>query len=153
MQQPPENAGIFPRIEQALVALVKHDLDLLQSHVNERTLSQRLAFHLQEQFPSSQVDCEYNPDGMHAERANLQPESVGSDDLRGKSVYPDIIVHTRGGQGPNLLVMEITKGATEAERESALRKLIKIKEAYQFEGALFINFGSPEKPIEGIDWV
>jgi len=35
------------------------------------------------------------------------PDKVDWTDTEAKSVFPDIIVHRRGGSGPNLLVKEV----------------------------------------------
>jgi hypothetical protein len=146
------NPEIFQGIEQALMAFVRNDLDLLHPDANERNISQRLALHLQAQFPDYKVDCEYNRDADHIKRLDLYPENARTDDLQGKTIYPDIVVHRRD-EGSNLLVIEVGKKAGEEDRKKDLLKLRRTKEEYRYEGALFINFGSREKPIEDIEWV
>jgi hypothetical protein len=68
-----------------------------------------LAEKLQNYFPDYKVDCEYNRHGDETKRLQypfrrviLQP-----DDLDAKTVYPDIIIHQRGHDNDNLVVIEV----------------------------------------------
>src|SRR5258708_12893232 len=74
---------------------------LREKDLGERTLTHRLAVHLEKQFAGWDVDCDYNRLG---ERTLRLPKGtiVSTDDALGKSVYPDIVVHQR--QIPNNLL-------------------------------------------------
>ncbi|MHA1749061.1 MAG: hypothetical protein ACTSYF_10535 [Promethearchaeota archaeon] len=74
---------------------------MLENDVSERAITHKLAEYIQEQFPDWNVDCEYNRDGHDPKRVNL----INGPD----KVYPDIIVHKRGPNGPNLMVVEVKK--------------------------------------------
>jgi len=52
--------GIKEKVEYCLQILREKDRDLLDIDVNERTITHKLAEYLQNQFPSYDVDCEYN---------------------------------------------------------------------------------------------
>jgi hypothetical protein len=80
---------------------------LFAKHVGERTLTHRLAVHLEKQFSGWNVDCDYNRLG---ERRLRMPHGtiVSTDDEFGKSVYPDIVVHQREIPN-NLLAIEVRK--------------------------------------------
>ena len=67
---------------------------LLEKDRGERTLTHRLAVHLERQFDGWDVDCDYNRLG---ERVLKLPHGsiVSTDDELGKSVFPDIVVHRR----------------------------------------------------------
>jgi hypothetical protein len=97
------------RLLQALANMAKEPR-LFTFRINERTLTQRLAFHLQLLYlPPLSVDCEYNR--MWEEKDMTKelpwgPEQVWSDDCEGRTVYPDVIVHVRGEPFENLLVIE-----------------------------------------------
>lgn len=53
---------IESQVMNAINLLLQHDLFLLQSNVNERSLSHKLTEYLQGEFQGWHVDCEYNRD-------------------------------------------------------------------------------------------
>lgn len=82
---------------------------LLEKDVGERALTHRFAVHLERQFPSWSVDCDFDRLG---ERTLVLPHGsiVSTDDHLGKSIYPDIVVHRREIPN-NLLAVEIRKAS------------------------------------------
>jgi hypothetical protein len=96
-----------PYLKQALARLYDQDRHLLTAGVNERSVTHRLAMYLQEFLPQWGVDCEYNRDGIKPKRAVLPVDRVTPDDLKARTVYPNIIVHRRGVIGPNVLCIEL----------------------------------------------
>jgi hypothetical protein len=80
---------------------------LFERDLGERTLTHRLAVHLENHFQGWQVDCDYDRLG---ERTLRLPKGsiVSTDDHNGKSIYPDITVHQRDIPN-NLLVIEVRK--------------------------------------------
>jgi hypothetical protein len=97
------------------------EIHLLENDLGERTLTHRLAVHLEKQFPGWDVDCDYNRLG---ERTLRLPKGtiVSTDDAIGKSVYPDIVVHQR--QIPNnLLAIEVRKASNHQPPEHDRHKL------------------------------
>ena len=99
------------RLYAAYNALLKHDRALLELDANERSLTHKLAEHLQVEFPEWNVDCEYNRKGALPKRLTGIKENVSTDDTCGKTVFPDIIVHHRGTTD-NLVVIEAKKSST-----------------------------------------
>lgn len=106
---------VHRRISQALETLHAKDQYLLDHDVHERTIAHRLAIYLEHEFAGWHVDCEYNRNlgdvkhiavllqncaRKHAPRERECAES---------RVYPDIIVHCRGNNDQNLLVIELKK--------------------------------------------
>ena len=81
---PPED--VKRRVIAAICALYRHDRELLDVDANERSITHKLAEHLQREFPGWHVDCEYNRVGREPRR------------LEAKTVFPDIIVHRRGNR-------------------------------------------------------
>ena len=73
---------------------------------------------------------------------------VGKDtttsETKTRTVYPDIIVHKRGPDGPNLLVIEAKKDAMPKEQKTDEKKLMKIKQKYNYTFAVFLNFKTGE---------
>ncbi|WP_213770653.1 hypothetical protein [Bradyrhizobium sp. dw_78] len=94
---------------------------LLGKDVGERTLTHRLAVHLERRFGGWDVDCDYNRLG---DRRLLLPKGsiVSTDDDLGKSVYPDIVVHRRTVP-ENLLAIEIRKAVNHQPPEHDRHKL------------------------------
>src|SRR6266481_4844274 len=94
---------------------------LFEKDLGERTLTHRLAVHLEKHFPGWNVDCDYNRLG---ERTLRLPHGtmVSSDDHFAKSVYPDIVVHQREIPN-NLLAIEVRKEANHQSAEHDQHKL------------------------------
>jgi hypothetical protein len=94
---------------------------LFEKDLGERTLTHRLAVHLEKQFPGWEVDCDYNRLG---ERVLRLPHGtiVSTDDALGKSIYPDIVVHQREIPN-NLLAIEVRKSTNHQPPEHDRHKL------------------------------
>ncbi len=98
------------RLTKAVARLNARDGYLLQNDLSERCIASRLAMYLQPLFRAHVVDVEYNRAGAEPKRLNLPDECANFRDADGRSlVVPDIIVHRRGPEGPNLLVVELKK--------------------------------------------
>jgi hypothetical protein len=97
------------KVVSALQEFYVRETHLLEKDLGERTLTHRLAVQLETQFPSWDVDCDYNRLG---ERRLRLPKGtiVSTDDEIGKSVYPDIVVHRRTVP-ENLLAIEVRKAS------------------------------------------
>jgi len=135
-------AEISERLEKAIQKLMKNDRDLLISDVNERSITHRLAMYLQEEFPDLDVDCEYNRYGFETKRVkDFYPADAKTDDTNARTVFPDIIVHKRGAQGPNVLVIEAKKSTTKDDGLD-IHKLeaYKSNENLKYEHAVFLVF-------------
>jgi len=98
------------RVEAAIGAFMARDYYLIEHDLREECISARLALHLQALFDDYSVDVEYNRAGDLAKRLQLPDECAKKRDREGRAlVLPDIIVHRRGPDGPNVLVIEIKK--------------------------------------------
>jgi hypothetical protein len=102
---------VVRRVHAAYDALIKHDRALLEVDANERSITHKLAEHLQTEFPGWNVDCEYNRNGVIPKRLLGTVETVLTGDTDGKTVFPDIIVHHRKSKD-NLVVIEAKKSST-----------------------------------------
>lgn len=101
---------IRSKLEEALEELALNDRHLLENNLSERCIASRLALHLQSRFPAYSVDVEYNRAGDTPKKLKLPMECANYQDERGEAlVVPDIIVHRRGADGPNVLVLELKK--------------------------------------------
>jgi hypothetical protein len=117
-------AGIpseLDRVVSALGEFYARETYLLEKDLGERTLTHRLAVHLERQFEGWDVDCDYDRLG---ERTLRLPKGsiVSTDDHIGKSVYPDIVVHRRAVP-ENLLAVEVRKASNHQPPEHDRHKL------------------------------
>ena len=94
----------------AVVRLAREDGYLLEKDLSERCIAARLAMYLQDQFRDHKVDVEYNRDGDTPKRLDLPEECANYKNRDGEAlVVPDVVVHCRGSEGPNVLVLEVKK--------------------------------------------
>jgi hypothetical protein len=109
------------KVVSALQEFYARETHLLEKDLGERTLTHRLAVHLEKQFAGWDVDCDYNRLG---ERTLRLPKGtiVSTDDALGKSVYPDIVVHQREIPN-NLLAIEVRKASNHQPPEHDRHKL------------------------------
>lgn len=110
-------------LEQALQELIAKDSHLLINNLSEQSMTHRLALHLTPKFSVYDVDCEYNGDvdsdvkrkeidvlTVNAERLEIiRNASPRDENTIVKRVFPDIIIHKRGRNNHNLLVIEAKK--------------------------------------------
>jgi hypothetical protein len=114
-------------VTNAIARFRSEDDILLELDVNERTMTHKLAQYLEYELvmvgvSGFSVDCEYNKNRRDQKVFHELPESILSDDLEGKTVYPDIIVHSRNGTD-NLLVIEVKKSSSRASVRKDKNKL------------------------------
>ena len=96
-------------ILDAAAELLTQDRHLLECDANERSITHKFAEHLQRRFPDWHVDCEYDRDGHDVKRLTLAGRfNIKCDDVSATTVYPDIIIHSRG-TCENLAVIEVKK--------------------------------------------
>ena len=109
------------KLINAIEVFYTRETHLLEKDLGERTLTHRLAVHLEKQFSGWEVDCDYNRLG---ERTLRLPRGsiVSTDDHLGKSVYPDIVVHQRAIPN-NLLAIEVRKESNHQPPEHDQHKL------------------------------
>lgn len=138
-------------VESCVEKLLAEDAFLLEGGVHEQTITARMAFYLQAHFPKHHVDPEYNRHGVKVKAAHL---------LGGvKLVKPDVVVHRRGTDSDNLLVIElkvIGRGGAE-DREHAHDKLSALVhgDEFRYRHGLFIELGldsDGEPYIAEIQW-
>ena len=114
-------------------------------NANERSITHKLAEHLQREFPEWHVDCEYNRLGRDTKRLQLDVGELKPDDIEAKTVFPDIIVHRRMTH-KNLLVIEVKKASGQANTGDIkkLKCFTKVLE-YQYQYGLKLEQdGHPE---------
>lgn len=109
------------KVVKAVEAFYAREGLLFDKDLGERTLTHRMAVHLENQFDGWDVDCDYNRLG---ERLLKLPHGtiVSTDDELGKSIFPDIVVHRRAIP-ENLLAVEVRKATNHQPVEHDHHKL------------------------------
>lgn len=149
---PLDSGGALELVKRA-VAECFREAPTLPESVHERTITHRLAIHLENEVRQLDArmlgaepreifaDCEYNRDGPERSK-----ELVGLAEIsrsgKPKHVFPDIIVHKRGEDGPNLIVIEAKK-RSDASRKSITRDEKRLRlyvEEFEYHYAFFVLF-------------
>jgi hypothetical protein len=136
---------IKARIICSLKQLCERDCYLLKNDLNECSINHKLASYIQDHFPGWDVDCEYNKNAVDPKKLYLPSDKVDWNDTEAKSVFPDIIVHRRGGDGPNLLVIEVKKSTNTTDRKHDDNKLKEYGNTLKYSYALFLEIGTKDK--------
>ena len=125
------------RVKLALQELQKNEQHLLLNGLNERTIASHLAHYLAAHFLEYNVDHEYN--------GNIDNRK-GKKFLDASPVYPDIIIHTRGKNVNNLLIIEVKKTINPGKQQEANEKKLLgyIAEGCEFRYpfGLFLGIGT-----------
>jgi hypothetical protein len=135
-----EREDVRARLDGALARLVAQDAYLFANNLGERCIVARLAMYLQHEFPEHHVDAEYNRDADEPKQLDLPDECANYVDENGDSlVVPDVIVHLRGPDGPNILVLEVKKTTNPAPLHCDSRRIHAFRAQYGYEfGALIV---------------
>src|SRR5258708_31908321 len=138
-----ETQAALNKVLGALGEFYARETFLFAKDLGERTLTHRLAVHLEKQFPGWEVDCDSNRRG---ERTLRLPKGtiVSPDDQFGKSIYPDIVVHQREIPN-NLLAIEVRKAANHQPPEHDRHKLRALTDPYlwfAYSIGLFLLLGT-----------
>jgi hypothetical protein len=133
-----ERADVEKRLNRAILAVVAHDAHLLVNDLSERCIAARLAFCLQLEFPDHAVDVEYNRFGDLVKRLRLPDECVRRLNRNADpAAVPDIIVHSRGPRGPNILVLELKKTSNPTRRDCDRVRIHEFRKQLEYKfGAL-----------------
>jgi hypothetical protein len=145
---------IESRVKKVINLLIKHDPFLLQSNVNERSISHKLAEYLQGEFQEWHVDCEYNRDHDLTKRLQVPTNTPRIDDTEAKTVFPDIIVHHRN-EKENLLVIEVKKSSNSDNGDFDRKKLeafVKPPFSYRYGLFLKLNVGGLDMADHELEW-
>jgi hypothetical protein len=173
-----EIVEIKNRLNKALEKLYVKDWYLLEKSAHERSITHKLAEYLQELFPDYDVDCEYNLD-IDNRQGNSLSFKRWADERKINSIikelkkkqdytsvmanitklsslfYPDIIIHKRGTNRQNLLVIECKKNQDEGNDKEKLKALT-INENnrinhYAYKLGAFIRFNN-ENNLQQIEY-
>ena len=131
----------------AIEKLFELDQKLLVIDAAERTIASQMARHLRPYFENFDIDVDYN-------RMGEAPKAVRYDE-KPERVYPDIVVHLRGTNADNMLVIELKKDTNRETKDRDIRKLRAYRRELHYRHALFVRFGTGEAAgaVSECEWV
>jgi len=148
----------------ALEQFFEKDADFPKD-ANERAATHRLAVWIElllfSRVRGLSIDCEYNREGSEPKRLELKLRELASRrsrsgcDMRSR-VYPDIIVHRRGEDGPNVMVVEVKRvNAPDKSLEFDREKLRLYTQEFGYHHAFLVQLGRTrtESEVERVDGV
>jgi hypothetical protein len=148
-------AQIEIALNRAIDRFVEYDSHLLAANANERSMSHRIAIYLEQEMSGYNVDCEYNRDGFDVKRLQLAPRPTSADNDEAVTVFPDIIVHRRGNNDHNFLVVEMKKAAAGTDLAYDLQKLRAFRRELKYTWAVHLIIGRSQNGdlVRKIQWV
>jgi hypothetical protein len=120
----------------ALRLLYENDAFLLEADVHERTIASALQGYLAQYFPHHHVDVEYNRHGLDAKAVNLPEGCRGGGE---KLIFPDVIVHQRGHDNENLLVVQLKKTTNNQSRFCDRAIIEAMKREFHYRQGLWLE--------------
>lgn len=141
-------------VKGAITRVVDSERELLDRNVSERALTHHLARFIRDSVPYPfVVDVEYNRHVDDPKRLLLPRRDAADDELRATTVFPDIIVHVRGTDDHNLLVLEVKKPREAIEYDE--RKLRAFREQLHYRHAAHVILGrdADDEIIQQVIWI
>ena len=124
------------RLMNAVAVLFERDSLLLEYAVGERAVAAKLGCYLASLFPDHDVDVEYNRHGLDAKELDLPPECHGGGE---KLIVPDVIVHRRGHDNDNLLVIEVKKDTNQESRACDRAKILGMRRYFRYKFGVLLE--------------
>jgi hypothetical protein len=134
----PEWSIVSGRLDRCMDRLAEQDEYLMKHDAGERAVAHRIAVYLEQEFPGWHVDCEYN-----REAGTTNPKKIRREPEASRTIAtPDIIVHHRGPEGPNLLAIEVKPNHRHPDtlEEDRLRLKAYVRD-HKYAHAAFITYG------------
>ncbi len=151
-------------VQESVNKFIVSDSHLLKINAHEQTISHRIALYLENFFNNDSqplhVDCEYNrrEESIKKLISNLsefkgcccnnrcKKVTEQKDKLVSLNIRPDIIVHSRGDNKNNKIIIEIKKSALCNFDLFKLKEFTKMDNEYDYQLGCFIYF--PEYKAE-----
>ena len=113
------------KLQAACNRLYANEKNLIDEESNELTIVSYLVSYLRDEIKDWDIDQDYRREGI---------DRTPKRDLSGNIIIPDIAIHKRGPDGPNLAAVEV-KGYWNKENraiDKAKLKAIQLKHHYRF---------------------
>lgn len=156
-----EIKNIKINLEKAIKEFKEKDNYLIENNASERAMAHRIAVYLEKYFIDYDVDCEYNinidnskglkkimllEDELEIYKASRKNKE--NDEF---NIYPDIIVHKRGTNSKNILVIEMKKkNSRSVDNEYDYLKLKKLTEKFEGRDNLVYILGAHLKIVDNL---
>lgn len=140
-------------VERAIQRVVDSEAALLDRDVAKRALSHHLARFISEGVSADyDVHVEYNRHFDDPKRLHLPRRDALDDELRATTVFPDIVVHVRGTDEHNLLVLEVKKPGEDRAYDE--RKLRAFRTELRYQHAAHVILGwSHDTIVRELIWI
>jgi len=122
------------RIQHCIDKIYENDSDLFDRNNYEVTISSKLAQYLFIEFKEYDVDCEYDKHKNNGKEIEI--------DNQIRERRPDVLIHKRGNDNNNLVVIEIKKSTSSGNRQLDYKKLKSMTlqtGEYRYKIGIFIN--------------
>ena len=124
-----ERSEVEAILKNALSKLERKHPELLQLKAHELTLVAHLFCYVRGRFRGYSVDMEYNRQGSEGDPKRL----------KGRRVRPDLIVHVRGSEKGNLLVVECKKSNwSRTGKKADITRLKRFRQEKRYTHAAFV---------------
>lgn len=161
---------ILEKLNQAIEVLFKKDYWLLEKNLSEWSITHKMAEHLQKLLSEYNVDCEYNGNienpsfrkkisvlksELNRVQKKIRAEYENDDEQIRRAVFPDIIVHKRGNNKNNKLIIEVKKNSSRTSLDYDIFKLEKYTEAesdFKYELGILLVFSTGDK-VRNYSWM
>jgi hypothetical protein len=142
---------VAAKLDRAIATVMERDRSVVADGRNERAVAHRLAIYLQDEFPRWHVDCEFNRQGKNRERKKVAAKRPYLPPSRRGSKYalvdPDVNVHRRGPDGPNLLAIELkVAGSSDLKRDRAKLKAYLTEPHLRYTYAVLVTYYTGANP-------
>ena len=136
--------------------LIQTDSALLERDVSERSLSHRLAHYISLdvaiQLPLT-VDCEYNRHFGDPKRLQLPPREALDREIRATTVFPDIVVHERGSDENNLIVLELKKVGEDIQYDALKLQAFREELGYKHAAHVILGLTTNKEIVSEVIWI
>lgn len=128
------------RLKQAVATMARQDAELLEAEASERSVTNRLSWHLQPLFPDWNLDCEFNCWTGPWQRKGHMIVSTTSAATEARTIFPDLMIHRRR-KGDRLAVIEVTLSSQRQTRHQVIKKLRHCQARLACSHALLLEVG------------
>jgi hypothetical protein len=132
---------ITKAINRAVLRVYDQDKELINDAVHEQTIVARIMHYLQLYMPDWKVDVEFNRQGK-----NRDPKR----DSIGKIRKPDIVIHRRGPNGPNLAVILVKCEWNTQSREDDRQDAENIRKQHSYQAAYVLEISADKHHLSKI---
>lgn len=141
-------------VQDAITRVIASERELLDRNASERALTHHLARILAEDVPDPfVVDVEYNRHIDDPKRLILPRRQAADDELRATTVFPDIIVHVRGIDDHNLLVLEVKKPGEDLAYDERKLRAFRDQLHYRHAAHVILGRGDDDVIIQKVIWI